>query len=176
MEPHVCCPQIWISVQPTKTHVKAPCVTFFGCLYDADGVHLDPDKVNAIHSLPAPTNITELQEFLGMVMSFYPWPVHLDFPTVWAAQEGHWLHLELHLWCCLPACQGCCCQWHHPPVLWPFTPCDHPSWCITGRPWCSTASKPQTHGLYQQSPHQCQMPLCQHKKRHVHCCLWSWEI
>ena len=60
---------------PQKTHVKAPAVNFFGCLYDADGVHLDLDKVNAIHALPVPTNVTKLQEFLGMVTylsSFIP--------------------------------------------------------------------------------------------------------
>ena len=74
-EPHVCCLQIWVSVQPTKTHVKAPAVNFFGCLYGAGGVQPDPDKVNAVHTLPVPTNVTELQEFLGMVMylcSFIP--------------------------------------------------------------------------------------------------------
>ena len=64
----MCHPQIGVSVQPTKTHVKAPALNFFGCLYDADGVHPDPDKVNAIHALQAPTNVTKLQEFLGMVM------------------------------------------------------------------------------------------------------------
>ena len=57
---------------PQKTHVKVPAVNFFGCLYDADGVHPDPEKVDAIHTLPVPTNVTELQEFLGMVM--YPSP------------------------------------------------------------------------------------------------------
>ena len=45
---------------PQKTLVKAPAVNSFGCLYDADGVHPDPDKVNAIHALPAPTNVTKL--------------------------------------------------------------------------------------------------------------------
>ena len=48
---------------PQKTHVKAPAVNFFSCLYNADIVHLDLDKVNALHALPVPTNITELQEF-----------------------------------------------------------------------------------------------------------------
>ena len=57
---------------PQKTHVKAQSVNFFGCLYDADGVHLDPDKVNVIHALPVPTNITKLQEFLGMVTYLSP--------------------------------------------------------------------------------------------------------
>ena len=71
----MCCPQIWVSVQPTKTYVKASAVNFFGCLYDADGVHPDPDKVNVVHALPMPTNVTKLQEFLGMVTylsSFIP--------------------------------------------------------------------------------------------------------
>ena len=63
----MCHLQIWVSVQPTKTHVKVPGLNFFGCLYDADGVHPDPDKVNAVHALPVPTNVTELQEFLGML-------------------------------------------------------------------------------------------------------------
>ena len=57
---------------PQKTHVKAQAINFFGCLYDANGVHPDPGKVNAVHALPAPTNITELQEFLGLVTYLSP--------------------------------------------------------------------------------------------------------
>ena len=57
---------------PQKTHVKSQAGNFFGCLYIANGVHLDPKKVNAIHALPAPTNVTELQEFLGLVMYLSP--------------------------------------------------------------------------------------------------------
>ena len=57
---------------PQKTHMKAQAVNFFGCLYNANGVHPDPGKVNALHALPAPTNITELQEFLGLVTYLSP--------------------------------------------------------------------------------------------------------
>ena len=57
---------------PEKTHVKASTVNFFGCLYDANGVHPDPEKVDAVHALPAPMNVTELQEFLGMVTYLSP--------------------------------------------------------------------------------------------------------
>ena len=57
---------------PQKTHVKAPAINFFGCLYDANGVHPDLGKVDAVHALPAPTNVTELQEFLGLVMYLSP--------------------------------------------------------------------------------------------------------
>ena len=57
---------------PQKTHMKAQAINFFGCLYDANGVHPDPGKVDAVHALPAPTNITELQEFLGLVTYLSP--------------------------------------------------------------------------------------------------------
>ena len=57
---------------PQKTHVKAQAVNFFGCLYDANGVHPDLGKVDAIHTLPGPTNVTKLQEFLGLVMYLSP--------------------------------------------------------------------------------------------------------
>ena len=69
---------MWVSYKygvvfnPQKMHVKAPAVNFFGCLYDANGVHPDPEKVEAVHALPAPTNVTELQEFLGMVTYLSP--------------------------------------------------------------------------------------------------------
>ena len=57
---------------PQKMHVKAPAINFIGCLYDANGVHLDPEKVDAVHALPAPRNITELQEFLSKVTYLSP--------------------------------------------------------------------------------------------------------
>ena len=53
-------------------HVKAPGINFFGCLYDAYGVHLDPEKVDAVPALLVPTNVTELQEFLSMVTYLSP--------------------------------------------------------------------------------------------------------
>ena len=57
---------------PQKTHVKAQAINFFGCLYDANGVHPDPGKVDAVHALLAPTNITKRQEFLGLVIYLSP--------------------------------------------------------------------------------------------------------
>ena len=61
-----------IVFNPQKSHVKAPAVNISGCLYDANVVHPDPEKVNAVHALPAPTNVTELQEFHGMVTYLCP--------------------------------------------------------------------------------------------------------
>ena len=78
---------IWVAhkygvvFNPQKMHVKAPTVNFFGCLYNANGVHPDPEKVNAVHALPVPTNVTELQEFLGMVMYLSPFILGLSTLT-----------------------------------------------------------------------------------------------
>ncbi len=42
-------------------------IKFFGCYYDAQGVHPDPTKVSDIRSLPSPTKVNGLQQFLGLV-------------------------------------------------------------------------------------------------------------
>ena len=58
-----------------KCEVKVPEIKFFGCIYDPNGVRPDPEKVKDIQSLPAPSNVNELQHFLGMVQhlsSFVP--------------------------------------------------------------------------------------------------------
>ena len=72
MRSHVNCPQIQFGVQPTEDTCEGPSHQFLGCLYDANGVHPDPGKVDVVHALPAPTNITELQEFLGLVTYLSP--------------------------------------------------------------------------------------------------------
>ena len=50
-----------------KCVVKASQISFFGTLYDDKGAHPDPKKVEDIQMIQAPTNRTELQEFLGIV-------------------------------------------------------------------------------------------------------------
>ena len=47
-------------------------VTFFWCLHNESGVHPDPEKVDAVHILSIPTNVMELQEFLGIVTQLSP--------------------------------------------------------------------------------------------------------
>ena len=73
--------QYGLVFNPQKMHVKASAINFFGCLYNADGVHPDLDKVDAIHALPVPTNVTELQEFLGMVTYLSPFILGLSTLT-----------------------------------------------------------------------------------------------
>ena len=67
---------------PQKTHMKAQALNFFGCLYDVSGAHPDLGKVNTIHTLLAPTSVTKLQEFLGLVMYLSPFIPGLSTLTV----------------------------------------------------------------------------------------------
>ena len=52
---------------PDKCSLKAESVMFIGCLYDKNGIITDPVKVEAICTMPEPTCLHELQEFIGMV-------------------------------------------------------------------------------------------------------------
>ena len=65
-----------------KTHMKAQAINFFGYLYNANGVHPDLGKINAVHALPASTNVTHLQEFLGLVTYLSPFIPGLSTLTV----------------------------------------------------------------------------------------------
>ena len=49
----------------TRIHVtvKKTSVVFFGCVYDVNGAHPDPEKVSAVHKMPAPETATQLQKF-----------------------------------------------------------------------------------------------------------------
>ena len=50
-----------------KCQFSTDSVKFLGHSIDSAGIHLNPDKIQAIQQLPAPKNITELCRFLGMV-------------------------------------------------------------------------------------------------------------
>ena len=49
-----------------KCDLKGESVVFFDCLYDCNGVCLDPAKENGIAKMPGPTSFKETNEFLGM--------------------------------------------------------------------------------------------------------------
>ena len=54
----------------TKCEFFQKSIEYLGHVIDAKGLHKDPKKVDAILKLSAPTNIVELQSFLGVV-NFY---------------------------------------------------------------------------------------------------------
>ena len=150
---------------PQKTHVKAQAINFFGCLYDANGVHPDPGKVDAVHALLMPTNITKLQEFLGLVMYLSPFIPGLSTLTTP-------LHELLKkdtdfIWNCT---YNAAFQWVKEAVVSDTTlRYFNPSLPVTIQVNASQvglgAALLQTHGFCQQGPYQNQMLVCQHRER-----------
>lgn len=55
-----------------KCDIRVPRIKFFGCYYDASGVHPDPEKIDEIQRLRSPQSVTEVQQFLGIVQYMSP--------------------------------------------------------------------------------------------------------
>ena len=64
-----------------KCSINIAQIAFFGMLYDAEGVHPDPCKVEAIKSMPPPENKNQLHEFLGIVNYLSPFIPNLSAQT-----------------------------------------------------------------------------------------------
>jgi transposase InsO family protein len=64
-----------------KCEVKKESIKFFGLVYDADGAHPDPDRVEAIKAIKAPSNAKELQVFLGIATYMSPFIPNLSMHT-----------------------------------------------------------------------------------------------
>ena len=87
-----------------KCDVKATSVTFFGTVYDKDGARPGPKKVEAIHKMPPAEGPQELQKFLRddhILVTIYPFSLHLNCTPARTTQEGHRVHMEQLLPGCL---------------------------------------------------------------------------
>ena len=56
-----------VKYNANKCQIKEKKVKFYGHYMTADGLEMDPDKVQAICSMPEPSCATELQSILGMI-------------------------------------------------------------------------------------------------------------
>ena len=56
-----------LHLNPDKIQINVPTVPFFGQVLTKEGLRPDPHKVDVIKQWPTPTNVTELQSFLGSV-------------------------------------------------------------------------------------------------------------
>ena len=61
-----------------KCMIKERKITFFGMLFDAEGVHPDPEKVEAIRAIQIPQDAQELQSFLGIATYMAPFIPNLS--------------------------------------------------------------------------------------------------
>jgi len=55
-------------VRPRKCSFFQPSIKYLGFIVDKDGRRPDPQKITAVADMPAPTNITTLRSFLGLVL------------------------------------------------------------------------------------------------------------
>jgi len=53
-------------VKPEKCRFRITKVDFLGMIVSRDGIKMDPEKVNAILKWPEPTNVKQVQAFLGL--------------------------------------------------------------------------------------------------------------
>ncbi|GFS21366.1 Pol polyprotein [Elysia marginata] len=51
----------------TKCAIKQPKISFYGLIWDEEGVHPDPAKCDNIKEKPAPTTVAELLQIMGMI-------------------------------------------------------------------------------------------------------------
>ena len=56
-----------IKVNKSKCEFLQKSVTYLGYVIEAEGIHPCEEKVNAIKSAPAPSNVTELRSWLGLL-------------------------------------------------------------------------------------------------------------
>ena len=69
-----------ITLNKEKCH---PRITFLGHIIDVDGISPDPSKTESIRKMKAPTTVTELRRFMGMINQlnkFSPHIAHLSQP------------------------------------------------------------------------------------------------
>ena len=60
-----------ITLQQSKCTFATTLVEYLGHIIDSTGLHPSPTKVQAIQKAPAPTNITELRAFLGLINYYH---------------------------------------------------------------------------------------------------------
>ena len=59
-----------LNLAPPKCILLQPKVSYLGHVISGEGISTDPKKVQAIHTWPSPTSITQLRSFLGLC-SYY---------------------------------------------------------------------------------------------------------
>ena len=99
-------------------------------VYDVNGAHPDPKKVDAIHEMPPPENQSQLQQFLGMVMYLSPFIPSLSTHTSSLGEllkKDSRVHVEHSLPGSLQPDQVVSLQGHHTPVLQHMETCHCPS-------------------------------------------------
>ncbi|CAF4891520.1 unnamed protein product [Pieris macdunnoughi] len=92
--------ELGIKFNKEKSNIFKSEVKYLGHIFSKDGVKVDENKVKAICSMPPPTNVTELQRFLGMVTYLGSYIENLSEKTsnlrMLLSKENEWSWQERH--------------------------------------------------------------------------------
>ena len=61
------CKENGIKLNKSKTKINVDNITFMGHRISSTGIEIDPERIKSIEKFPAPTNVSKLRTFLGMV-------------------------------------------------------------------------------------------------------------
>ena len=63
--------EVGLTLKQSKCKFAVPSVEYLGHIIDSDGLHPSEAKVKAIHEAPTPSNVTELNFFLGLLNYYH---------------------------------------------------------------------------------------------------------
>ena len=75
------CHATGLKLNPDKCKIKEQKIKFYGVICSADGVQPDPGKVSALRQMAPPSNLQELQTFLGLATYMGPFIPNLSSLT-----------------------------------------------------------------------------------------------
>ena len=71
-----------------KCKIKTSELHFFGLVFDANGAHPDPARIDDIRSMTKPANADELREFLGIATYMSPFIPKLSANTAMLREQN----------------------------------------------------------------------------------------
>lgn len=76
------CEEVGIVLNKQKSQFAKDSVKYLGHVLTTEGMKIDQDRIRSIQEFPAPTNVKQLQQFLGMVTYVSQFVDHLSDKTV----------------------------------------------------------------------------------------------
>ena len=86
-----------VTLNRDKCEFSKSCVRFLGQQVDSQGIRLDQEKLNTIQQIPQPSNVTELQRFLGMTNHLSKFTLNLA-DTTKSLREREYINSGLDYW------------------------------------------------------------------------------
>ena len=80
-----------ITFNSAKCQIRQPQIAFYGTVFTAQGMWLDPTKIQALQDLPTPNSQAELQSFIGLIKYLQPFIPSLSAKSMFlCGQLAQW--------------------------------------------------------------------------------------